>query len=77
MSGNTVSNLYQQIKYIKKTLDHKDHVKLFTEDLVPKFPPYFYRWFIDISPEPSAWFETRLRYTRTTAVMSMVGHIFG
>ncbi|KAF9364890.1 serine/threonine-protein kinase M1 [Mortierella sp. NVP85] len=66
-----------QIIDIKRVLDHEDHVRLFAKELVPKFPPYFYRWFFDISPEPSAWFETRLRYTRTTAVMSMVGHIMG
>lgn len=28
-------------------------------------------------PEPEAWFAARLAYTRTTAVMSMVGHVLG
>ncbi|KAI8598622.1 hypothetical protein EDD21DRAFT_309126 [Dissophora ornata] len=62
---------------IKRILDQDDNAKIFVKDLLPKFPPIFYQWFIDISAEPTAWFEARLRYTRTTAVMSMVGHIMG
>ncbi|KAG0002584.1 serine/threonine-protein kinase M1, partial [Entomortierella chlamydospora] len=65
------------IAEIKRILDHEDHVRMFTRDLLPKFPTIFYQWFMDISQEPTAWFETRLRYTRTTAVMSMVGYIVG
>ncbi|KAI7827529.1 hypothetical protein BC939DRAFT_394939 [Gamsiella multidivaricata] len=65
------------IAEIKRILDHEDHVRMFVKDLLPRFPPIFYQWFIDISAEPTAWFETRLRYTRTTAVMSMVGYIMG
>ncbi|KAF9205154.1 serine/threonine-protein kinase M1 [Haplosporangium sp. Z 27] len=65
------------IAEIKRILDHDDHVRMFTKDLLPKFPTIFYQWFMDISQEPTAWFETRLRYTRTTAVMSMVGYIVG
>ena len=42
-----------------------------------KFPPIFYRWFIKEFPEPSAWFSARLAFSRTAAVMSMVGHIVG
>ncbi|KAG0246449.1 serine/threonine-protein kinase M1 [Mortierella sp. GBA43] len=71
------ANIYQQPSEIRRILDHEDHVRMFTKELIPKFPPYFYQWFIEISPEPTAWFEARLRYTRTTAVMSMVGHIMG
>ncbi|KAF9435330.1 serine/threonine-protein kinase M1 [Entomortierella beljakovae] len=65
------------IAEIKRILDNEDHVRMFTRDLLPKFPTVFYQWFMDISQEPAAWFETRLRYTRTTAVMSMVGYIVG
>ncbi|ORZ11293.1 hypothetical protein BCR41DRAFT_110660 [Lobosporangium transversale] len=62
---------------IKRILDHEDHVRMFVKDLLPKFPPVFHQWLLDISKEPTAWFETRLRYTRTTAVMSMAGHVMG
>lgn len=44
---------------------------------LPRCPTIFYRWFKEISPEPTEWFATRQRYVRTTAVMSMVGHIMG
>ena len=46
-------------------------------ELCKKYPPIFYRWFIKEFPEPSAWFAARLAYSRTAAVMSMVGHIVG
>ncbi|KAF9943469.1 serine/threonine-protein kinase M1, partial [Mortierella alpina] len=62
---------------IKLLLDHDDRVKVFTKELLPKFPPVFHQWLKDIAPEPTEWFATRLRYVRTTAVMSMVGYIMG
>ena len=37
----------------------------------------FHRWFVAQFPEPSTWFAARLRYTRSCAVMSMVGTILG
>ncbi|KAF9211017.1 serine/threonine-protein kinase M1 [Podila verticillata] len=62
---------------IRRILDSEDHVRMFTRDLLPKCPTIFYRWFKEISPEPTEWYATRQRYVRTTAVMSMVGHIMG
>ncbi|CAO3569415.1 unnamed protein product [Mortierella alpina] len=62
---------------IKRLLDHDDRVRIFSQELLPKFPPVFHQWLKDIAPEPTEWFATRLRYTRTTAVMSMVGYIMG
>ncbi|KAF9100333.1 serine/threonine-protein kinase M1 [Mortierella sp. GBA35] len=62
---------------IRKVLEHEDHVRLFTKELLPRFPSLFYQWFKDITSEPNAWFAARLRFTRTAAVMSMVGHIVG
>jgi len=62
---------------IKRILDHDDHVNLFTKELLPKFPTVFYQWFKDIASDPTSWFAYRLQYTRTMAVMSMVGHILG
>ncbi|KAF9560300.1 serine/threonine-protein kinase M1 [Mortierella alpina] len=62
---------------IKRLLDHEDRVRIFSKELLPKFPPVFHQWLKDIAPEPTEWFATRLRYARTTAVMSMVGYIMG
>lgn len=36
-----------------------------------------HEWFIETFPEPSAWLASRLSYSRTAAVMSMVGFILG
>jgi hypothetical protein len=46
-------------------------VETFRDKLLPKWPPVFHRWFLRNFPEPNQWFEARLFYTRTLAVMSM------
>ena len=51
--------------------------KKFTEKILPMFPPVFGDWFVETFPDPSAWFTARLLYTRSLAVMSIVGHILG
>ncbi|KAF2178853.1 hypothetical protein K469DRAFT_598368 [Zopfia rhizophila CBS 207.26] len=53
----------------------KTHI--FTHKILKKFPPVLYEWFIEAFPEPEAWFAARLRYTRSCAVMSIVGHVLG
>ncbi|KAL9586349.1 MAG: hypothetical protein Q9212_000967 [Teloschistes hypoglaucus] len=50
---------------------------MFTEQILAKFPSVFHEWFVDMFPEPGAWFTARLRYTRSCAVMSIVGHMLG
>ena len=52
-------------------------IAMFTDDLLSQFPPVFHEWFVQMFPEPGAWFEARLRYTRSCATMSMVGHVLG
>ena len=52
-------------------------IPIFTNRVLGKFPPAFHEWFVDMFPEPSAWFAARLRYTRSCAVMSIVGHVLG
>ncbi|ORX98750.1 hypothetical protein BCR34DRAFT_142938 [Clohesyomyces aquaticus] len=52
-------------------------VSIFTHKILRKFPPVLYEWFIEAFPEPEAWFAARLRYTRSCAVMSIVGHVLG
>ena len=44
---------------------------------VEKHPPMFAYWFTQNFPDPQSWFMARLAYTRTTAVMSMVGYLLG
>ncbi|KAH8732219.1 hypothetical protein GQ44DRAFT_602205 [Phaeosphaeriaceae sp. PMI808] len=52
-------------------------VPIFTNKILGKFPSVLYEWFIETFPEPEAWFAARLRYTRSCAVMSIVGHVLG
>jgi serine/threonine-protein kinase ATR len=46
-------------------------------EVLQLFPPLFYKWFLKTFPEPSSWFDARLAYARSAAVMSMVGFIVG
>ena len=48
-----------------------------TDILSTYFPPMFHRWFVEHFPDPSAWFEARLAYSRSAATWSMVGYIVG
>lgn len=41
------------------------------------FPPMMHSWWLKEFRTPAHWFDARLRFTRTTAVWSMVGHILG
>jgi serine/threonine-protein kinase ATR len=54
-----------------------ENSKLFTTKILQKFPPVFHEWFVESFPDPSGWFNARLRYTRSAAVMSIVGHVLG
>jgi serine/threonine-protein kinase ATR len=49
----------------------------FTRKVLGQFPAIFHLWFVQQFPEPSTWFAARLRYTRSCAVMSMVGTMLG
>jgi serine/threonine-protein kinase ATR len=40
-------------------------------------PPIFHKWLIGRFPEPAAWLDARLAFTRTYAAWSMVGHMVG
>ncbi|KAF8246273.1 hypothetical protein K440DRAFT_655242 [Wilcoxina mikolae CBS 423.85] len=74
---------YQQVRAIldeacgdpKNPASKKTHI--FTDVLLPKHPSVFHEWFLEKFPDPAAWIAARLRYTRTSAVMSMVGTVLG
>ncbi|ODO06790.1 hypothetical protein I350_04149 [Cryptococcus amylolentus CBS 6273] len=40
-------------------------------------PTRFNEWFLTTWPEPSAWMASRSAYSRTLAVMSMIGYVLG
>ena len=66
---------------IRKILDEScaepPKPQLFPNQVLTRFPPVFHEWFVESFPDPSAWFNARLRYTRSAAVMSIVGHVLG
>lgn len=51
--------------------------ELFESRILTLFPSSFHDWFVESFPDPSAWLNARLRYTRSCAVMSIVGHVLG
>ncbi|KZT05577.1 uncharacterized protein LAESUDRAFT_655532 [Laetiporus sulphureus 93-53] len=59
-----------------KTVD-KEAAQVFQDKILARFPPVFHEWLIETFPEPTAWLTSRLAYSRTAAVMSMVGFILG
>ena len=81
--------LYRQLLGPKKMMKGDDIKKCAatlkdpTEDLkkfrylLERHPSVFAEWFVRNFPDPQAWFMARLSYTRTTAVMSMVGYLLG
>jgi serine/threonine-protein kinase ATR len=73
-----ISPNYGEIKiYLDEACKSDEKLPLFTDKVIKNFPPVFHSWFVQQFPEPSAWFVARLKYTRSCAVMSMVGTILG
>jgi serine/threonine-protein kinase ATR len=73
-----ISPNYREIELCcEQATKHESKIFYYTEKVLGMFPPVFHKWFVQQFPEPSAWFAARLRYTRSAAVMSMVGTILG
>ncbi|KAI0475823.1 phosphatidyl inositol 3-kinase-like protein [Xylariaceae sp. FL0804] len=69
---------YGQLQHMmKEAVLGDNNIGLWTEGVLGTFPPVLPSWFTAQFPNPSAWFAARLRYTRSCAVMSMVGTILG
>ncbi|KAI1825007.1 phosphatidylinositol 3 [Xylaria intraflava] len=76
-SRGIVLNYQQLQQMLKEAAAGDDNTKIFTEGILGMLPPVLPNWFISQFPNPSTWFTARLRYTRSCAVMSMVGTILG
>ncbi|KAK8074965.1 Protein kinase rad3 [Apiospora hydei] len=70
-------NYNQLAQQMKDAVTGDKNIRIFTEQVLGQFPPVLPHWFISQFPNPSAWFAARLKYTRSCAVMSMVGTILG
>ncbi|KAL5418072.1 hypothetical protein PMIN06_006043 [Paraphaeosphaeria minitans] len=74
----SVSIDYQEIRMLlNEACADPKNIHLFTHKILTKFQPVLHEWFVESFPEPEAWFAARLRYTRSCAVMSIVGHVLG
>ncbi|ODV95195.1 hypothetical protein PACTADRAFT_49941 [Pachysolen tannophilus NRRL Y-2460] len=74
---------------IGKPLDFSFCKKMLAEDqslqekitglnrLIKEYPPVFRLWFLEEFPDPKAWYGARCNYTRSSAVMSIIGYILG
>ncbi|KAI9000757.1 hypothetical protein BD414DRAFT_405932 [Trametes punicea] len=62
---------------IKATADNDVAANIFATQVLKLFPPVLHEWFIETFPEPTVWLASRTAYSRTAAVMSMVGYILG
>ncbi|KAI1864693.1 hypothetical protein JX265_008417 [Neoarthrinium moseri] len=76
-SRGIVPNYNHLAQMMKDAALNEKNTKLFTDGVLGMFPPVLPQWFVSQFPNPSAWFAARLRYTRSSAVMSMVGTILG
>ncbi|AEO65689.1 uncharacterized protein THITE_119498 [Thermothielavioides terrestris NRRL 8126] len=74
---NIQPNYSEIAQKMKQAAQSDANTRIFTEDVLGQFPPVLPDWFIAQFPNPSAWFAARLKYTRSCAVMSMVGTILG
>lgn len=74
---NVVINYTELRTLLNEACSSPSKTGIFIDRVLPKFAPVFHEWFVDMFPEPGAWFAARLRYTRSCAVMSIVGHVLG
>ncbi|KAJ1866049.1 hypothetical protein LPJ78_002145 [Coemansia sp. RSA 989] len=52
-------------------------VDTFRDKVLPLFPPVLYEWFMREFACPRTWLQARQTFTRSAAVMSIVGYILG
>lgn len=69
----------KELKAMMPKLTDSIEVKMqcFKEKMLPRHPPVFNEWFLMTFPDPTSWYNARLSYARTCAVISMVGYILG
>jgi ataxia telangiectasia mutated family protein len=60
----------------QQTTDAKSKLKVFQE-IEASFNPVLHFFYLERFVDPDEWFERRLAYTRSTAAISMLGHVLG
>nr|XP_009857757.1 serine/threonine-protein kinase atr isoform X1 [Ciona intestinalis] len=72
-----VSNRELLACVLPKSAEISKKLDIFRNKLLPRHPPVFHEWFLSTFTNPSSWYNARLAYARSLAVMSMVGYILG
>ncbi|ESO92356.1 hypothetical protein LOTGIDRAFT_190706 [Lottia gigantea] len=69
----------KELKALMPSIHSSDETKLqaYKTKFLPRHPPVFKEWFLRTFPNPTSWYNARLAYARTSAVMSVVGYILG
>ena len=57
--------------------DKRNELAKVVRQLMHEIPPVLQHWFVDSFRDAAAWFEARLAFTRSCAVMSMIGYSVG
>lgn len=61
----------------KISKDKEYALKVYKSFLERYRPTVLYEWFLRTFPEPNSWYNARLNYVRTAAVMSVCGYVLG
>lgn len=65
-------------KQIEEVQDQTANIRLAAyRKATDKFPPVMRYFFLESSPDPDDWYARRLAYTRSTAAVSILGHVLG
>ncbi|VDI51371.1 serine/threonine-protein kinase ATR [Mytilus galloprovincialis] len=78
--ANAVSkclNIFFLFKFCVENQPLVTKLQVLKEKLLPRHPPVFKEWFLRTFQDPTSWYNARVSYARTAAVMSMVGYILG
>ncbi|KHJ46616.1 FATC domain protein [Trichuris suis] len=76
-TGTVMTVRELQMTMAKKSDSLAKKLIIFNEKLLPRHPAKLGLWFRLRFPEPTVWYQNRLNFTRTCAVMSMVGYVLG
>ncbi len=60
----------------KQNQSKEQRVKIY-KDVADRFSPVLRHFFLERFEDPDEWFDRRLAYTRSTAAISILGHVLG
>lgn len=76
--GRNILMQYGEVKTrMEYCLSAQHPGQAFETHVLKMFPPSFHDWFVEKFADPAQWFAARMSYSRTLAVMSMVGFVLG